>query len=156
MASRVVRTPAEEQAIRDALARSKRPAYEQYEFTVVTELLTANAQRRMHYRVWGPVMSMARSSAYIMAKQAKIPKLVRAHIHVFPGQHRGVLADPGNHYPMAKAVIDGLVDASILEDDNGKSVECISLHAPQRTAQPQLRVVLVPVDRIGDTALHCE
>lgn len=120
--------------------------YEQFEFTVLCELVTANAQRRMHYRTWGPLMSIARSSAYIKAKEAKIPKLGRAHIHIFPGQKRGVLADPGNHYPMAKAVIDGLVDAGVLEDDNGASVECISMHAPQRTEHPQIRVVLVPVD----------
>lgn len=129
--------------------------YEQFEFTVICDLLTANAQRRMHYRTWGPLMSIARSSAYIMAKQAKIPKLTRVHIHIFPGQARGVLADPGNHYPMAKAVIDGLVDASIIEDDNGASVSCVSLYAPARTKQPQLRVVLVPVDSEGTPRIHC-
>ena len=121
--------------------------YEQFEFVVFCELVTANAQRRMHYRTWGPIMAEARNAAYVMAKATKIPRMKRVHLHVFPGQKRGVLADPGNHYPMAKAVIDGLVDASIIEDDNGASVACISMYAPERTLQPQLRIVLIPVSQ---------
>lgn len=118
----------------------------QFEFTVRCDLLTANAQRTQSFRVWGPVMKRAREASYVMAKDAKIPLCERVHVHVFPGQPKGKLADPGNHYPMAKAVIDGLVDAGVLEDDDGGSVDCVSMHAPVRTAYPQLRVVLVPVD----------
>lgn len=50
------------------------------------------------------------------------PKHQRARVKVsirFPTNHR---RDVGNLYPTAKAILDGLVDAGVLPDDNDKHV----------------------------------
>jgi crossover junction endodeoxyribonuclease RusA len=118
----------------------------QFEYTVTTPLLTANAQRRLHFQQVASIVRDTRESSYILAKQAKIPHCLKVRIAIFPGQAKGRLADPMNHSPSAKAVIDGLVDAKVIPDDSGLYVERICMYAPERTKVDQLRVVIVPVD----------
>ena len=115
----------------------------QVEITFPCELVSLNRFRTMHYRIWHPIMKRTREAARFAALEAKLPKMARADIHVFPGQKKGVLADPGNHYPSAKAAIDGLVDAGILKNDSPECVACVSLYGPVRSTRNDLRIVLV-------------
>jgi hypothetical protein len=55
---------------------------------------------------------------------------VSAVVSVF--QHKGVLQDAGNAAPVGKAVIDGLRDAGVLEDDDPSHLTSITFLAPQR------------------------
>lgn len=41
------------------------------------------------------------------------------------------MPDTGNAFPAAKAAIDGLVDAGVLPDDNGRYVHALTFLAPQ-------------------------
>ena len=49
-----------------------------------------------------------------------------------PVQSRGPLADPGAHYPVVKAVVDGLRDAGILPDDTGAEIVRLTQLAPRK------------------------
>lgn len=119
-----------------------------YEFTVYCPLLLANAQRRMHYHVWGKITAEARQKSAERATEYAIPHVARACIAIYPGQgptkngRKPRLADAGNHYPIAKAVIDGLIDAGVLEDDGPEQVLSVTMHAPVRTERHQVRVVI--------------
>lgn len=53
------------------------------------------------------------------------------HIDIYPVQ-KGRLPDAGNCYPTAKAAIDGLVKARVLDDDDPTHVHSIRFHAPRR------------------------
>lgn len=59
-----------------------------------------------------------RRSASWHARQARLPRLDRAHIiaeFCFTDNRR---RDPANFYPTVKAAVDGLVDAGLLADDS--------------------------------------
>jgi Holliday junction resolvase RusA-like endonuclease len=45
-------------------------------------------------------------------------RLRRAHITVAIRFSNNIRRDVGNYYPTAKAIVDGLVDAHLIEDDN--------------------------------------
>jgi hypothetical protein len=65
-----------------------------------------------------------------------------------PFQAKGRLADAGAHFPSAKAVLDGIVDAGILEDDDGRYVLELRMIAPIRQAKgkgDELEITLYPV-----------
>jgi hypothetical protein len=64
-------------------------------------------------------ISALRGAAIIAARQAKAPRLERAHIfYVVHPATKGRRRDPGNWSPSAKAAVDGLVEAGLLPDDN--------------------------------------
>lgn len=78
-----------------------------------------SANDRLHFRAKAKLTSTWRTHAEMQAtidrcgywtKPVHITVLVR-----FPTNHR---RDVGNYYPTAKAIVDGLVDAGVLPDDN--------------------------------------
>lgn len=77
-----------------------------------------NANQRLHWRKKAPLTRALRQQACVLAKQAGIPTLGRAHIlgEFRPPDRRR--RDVANLYPSFKAAIDGLVDAGVLEDDD--------------------------------------
>ncbi len=46
-------------------------------------------------------------------------------------KNRRNLADTGGHFPVAKACIDGLVDAGVIPDDGPEYVTQLTFKAPQ-------------------------
>ena len=81
------------------------------------ELLNEN--QRLHWGKRSRLVAAIRNNAGWAARRARIPRLEKAHIvyvvHPSPRLRR---RDPGNWAPSAKAAVDGLVDAGVLEDDN--------------------------------------
>lgn len=74
-----------------------------------------NANDRTHHMVKAKLTKAWREAAYIAATARRFES---AHIVCairFPNNHR---RDVGNYYPTAKAIVDGLVDAGMLPDDN--------------------------------------
>lgn len=77
-----------------------------------------NANRPVHYRARAPIVKTLR----LLGKRAAegrtfpVPCLLVAHIG-FPDKRR---RDLHNYYPTLKAVIDGVVDAGALIDDDHK------------------------------------
>jgi crossover junction endodeoxyribonuclease RusA len=103
-----------------------------HRISVKGKLLSTNAERKLHHMPRSEATKQWRSDAYFEAKAAHLPKLERVSIIVSPFQHRSVLQDAGNCAPVAKAVIDGLVDAGVLVDDDPEHVVSITFLAPKR------------------------
>lgn len=59
--------------------------------------------------------------------------------------------DPANLYPTAKAIVDGLVDAGVLEDDSHRYVEGPDMrHGAVRRGAPAVHVWIGPPLNEGD------
>jgi len=85
-----------------------------------TGLPLLNANQRLHWRKRSDITKALRAAGKQAALDARVPRLERAHIDAVykpPNRRR---RDVANLYPSFKAVIDGLVDAGVLEDDDDK------------------------------------
>lgn len=78
--------------------------------------LTSN--QRPHWTARAGVTAEWRHLAAAQARHRRIPPLARARIVVEWVPATLVRHDPGNAYPMAKACVDGLVDAGVIPDDS--------------------------------------
>lgn len=67
-----------------------------------------------------------------LAHAEKIPHLDRARIVIQPFQKGGKLQDTAACNPVAKAAIDGLVDAGVFDDDDGDHVTEITFMPCER------------------------
>lgn len=92
------------------------PLFELYLFQSGKEWLTAN--QRVHWRVRAKRTRIWRDYAHLLAKSQRIPRLEKAHVVAelrFSDRRR---RDPANWAPTAKALVDGLVDAGVFDDDD--------------------------------------
>lgn len=97
-------------------AASRAPVWEARIVLAVGDVLTEN-QRLHHYARNARVQSI-RTVAHQTAVVTRAPRLERARLDVevaFPDRRR---RDTHNLMPTAKAVVDGLVDARLLPDDD--------------------------------------
>ncbi|MEU4331351.1 hypothetical protein [Nonomuraea dietziae] len=101
--------------------RPSEPPVYVLELPAGTKLLNAND--RTHWRAQRPLKKNLRDTACWLARAAKIPAMQRARmVGVFePPDNRR--RDPANWAPSWKAVVDGVVDAGVLPDDNSKYLE---------------------------------
>lgn len=85
-----------------------------------TPLLSLN-QRLHHMEVYARGQNLQTVTGWL-ARAAKMPRLERVHIlgYVLAPDHRR--RDPHNWTPTAKAMIDGLVRARLLPDDDWRHV----------------------------------
>lgn len=82
-----------------------------------TVLLTSNERLGIHERA--KRIKALRNTGWAMARHHKVPRLERAHVfYVLHPDTKTRRRDPGNWAPSVKAVIDGIVDAGVLPDDN--------------------------------------
>lgn len=81
--------------------------------------LSSNQERRIHHQTRAKIARAWRHAAKEAAcLQAPGLVLNRARIVVRFVKDDNRSYDPGNLYPIAKPIVDGLVDARILEDDD--------------------------------------
>lgn len=84
-----------------------------------------------------------RKIAWAKAKQAGIPTLAAATITGRIYKNRAGRYDPHNLYPTLKAIVDGLVDAGVLEDDDYTRLEVHLAHGGIRRGQdPHLEITI--------------
>lgn len=88
-----------------------------------------------HWREW----------ACLLAKQAKIPKLKRVFF-VVELHMKGVLQDTGNCHGTTKAIIDGMVDAGVIPDDDPEYKKGIFYITPVRDKTNWIRVTVHDLD----------
>lgn len=112
---------------------------------------TTNQAHNMHYRSVSADRKKWREAGQVLARAAKIPKLAAAKV-VCWGRYpdRRSLPDADGVAPALKGVLDGIVDAGVLPDDNGTYVHEIAYRPPvvEKGALPALVVqvhqVIVP------------
>lgn len=104
--------------------------------------VSLNDYRNRHWASIAEGTAEWRHAGFYLAKEAKVPHLERISLVVTPfGPGRE--QDPGNCYPSVKAFVDGMVDAGVVDDDDGKHVAFITLQAWEHsTGTPGLRVVI--------------
>ena len=111
--------------------------------------LTAND--RMHWAQKSALTRQIRETAYVCARQAKVPPQGRTAVLTvwFPPDKRR--RDAGSLTLTAKAAIDGLVDAGVWPDDDPSHV-CEERYriGPTDRTDPRIEIHLIP-EPIGDT-----
>jgi len=79
----------------------------------------------------------------VAAEHAEIPQYERIHISVVPLHKNGRSPqDTAACFPAAKAAIDGLVDAGVVEDDTPDKVVRVDFYAPLVDGNDGLRIVV--------------
>lgn len=104
-----------------------------------------NANDRIHWRTRGRLTKALREAAAKSASDAHIPPMEQISIQAVLHPHDKRRRDPHNWYPSFKAAIDGIVDAGVISDDDGKhliSIEVV-LGTPVRHTQISLRITPV-------------
>ena len=95
------------------------------------KLFTLNTERGWHPHKRAKHVKEWRSASCIEAKIAKMPKMEKIEVVFTPYKlNRKNMADTGGHFPVAKACIDGLIDAGIIEDDGPEVVTSLTFKAP--------------------------
>lgn len=64
-----------------------------------------------------------RNSSAWVARAVRLPTVARVHITATAVVRDGRRRDPANLAPTAKAVVDGLVDAGLIQDDDSKHLD---------------------------------
>lgn len=101
-----------------------------------------NANDRLHYHAKAKLTALWRDAANVHARAIEDVRFDRAHITVsirFPTNHR---RDVGNLYPTAKAILDGLVDAGVLVDDDDTRVIGPDMRRIYPNGPPLVRVTI--------------
>ena len=114
---------------------------------VPCQLWTCNAERRMHHHKRANLVRPARQAAELLTRNKQADPMVQpVTVDFYPYQaNRGVLADTAGHMPPCKAVLDGCVDAGLLEDDTPEFVVSQTFHPPQKSKVTGVRIVIRPV-----------
>ncbi|MBO92356.1 MAG: hypothetical protein CMM27_10620 [Rhodospirillaceae bacterium] len=96
------------------------------------KLFTLNTERGWHHHKRAKFVKEWRQAAYEEAIKAKVPKMRSLEVIFVPcRKDRRHMADTGGHFPVAKACIDGLVDAGVIPDDGPEFVTSLTFKAPQ-------------------------
>ena len=108
-----------------------------------------NANDRLHHYPKAKLTSAWRELAAHAVDSGFYPDhYTRAHITVairFATNHR---RDVGNLYPTAKAIVDGLVDAQLLPDDNDTHVIGPDLRREYPNGTPRVTVTITPLEEL--------
>lgn len=115
---------------------------------------TFNAERAFrHWSERQDVTAQWRHAFKVLAKQAKVPPMERVRIevhHFHKPEGRRAWPDPVACAGAAKAAIDGVVDAGVLPDDNGKYVRSVEFFAPEASKKDALVLILEDTSRWTD------
>ena len=104
-----------------------------------------NANERAHWASKAKRTRYWRDRAAWIAKRAGIPHMERAHITVTVHKTTNRRYDPANLAPTAKAIVDGLVDAGVLDDDDKTRVIGPDMRAGEKSDVRQLVVTIEPL-----------
>lgn len=105
--------------------------------------VTTNAVANMHRMAWAGKTAKTRALWCDVIKTANVPHLEQVVITITPlHKDKRSPQDPAACAPEAKAAIDGLVDAGVLEDDNGKFLVAVVFLPPEITGSNGLRMTI--------------
>lgn len=96
--------------------------------------LTLNEERTLHWAKVSDIKKTWRESggwAAVAVKHSQPRPTTPCGVEVQIWQPTAKLADHGAHFPLAKAFLDGLVDADVLPDDGPAYVAWMRMWAPE-------------------------
>lgn len=116
----------------------------EYELTVLGRRpMTVNAERKKgSFHARAEMSRWWRENFFYAAKEARIPHFESITLHVTPILPDKKIQDTGACYPAAKAAIDGLVDAGVVDDDSPRYVPTITFHSPVVSKEGGLKIVI--------------
>jgi len=82
------------------------------------KVLTQNVERKINHYTRAAIVKTWRDAAHVLCKAAKIPAIPAIIVYVEYCPTNSIRRDAGNIYPTAKAIVDGIVDAGIIPDDD--------------------------------------
>lgn len=101
-----------------------------YRLEVWGEMWTLNLERTLNHFQRARMVKEWRNAACVVAKARRLPKMKAVEVRFTPHRATKRLVDTGNHFPVAKAMIDGLVDAGVLAGDGPHIVRRLIFEAP--------------------------
>lgn len=108
--------------------------------------ISLNQERNQHFRKRVEDTKWWREGFAWAAIEAGLPQLVAAEIVVQPILNTRNWQDTAACFPSAKAAIDGLIDARVLEDDTPDIVPTITFKRPVLGRQPGLKLTVIPLE----------
>lgn len=103
-----------------------------------------NANERAHWSRRSTLTRYWRDLACAKAKQARIPRLDRARVIVTAYKPTKRRFDAGNLHPTAKACVDGIVDAQILDDDDHLHLDGPDMRAGVGPRRLVIQIISLP------------
>jgi len=118
-----------------------------YVLEVWGEMWTSNKERTLHHFTRAKKVKEWRNASCVAAKARRIPRMKAVEIRFIPHRldKRG-MADTGGHFPVAKAIIDGLVDAGILTGDGPDTVRRLIFEAPVVSGESKARIEITELE----------
>jgi hypothetical protein len=118
----------------------------EYKLTVLGRRpMTVNAERKKgSFHARAEMSRWWRENFYYAALQSKIPHFESISLTVTPILPDRKIQDTGACYPAAKAAIDGLVDAGVVDDDSPKYVPTITFNSPVVSTTGGLIILIRP------------
>lgn len=108
--------------------------------------ISLNQERNQHFRKRVEDTKWWREGFAWAAIEAGMPSLKAAEIVVQPVLENRRWQDTAACFPSAKAAIDGLIDARVLEDDTPDIVPSITFKRPILGPQAGLRLTIIALD----------
>jgi len=93
----------------------------QYAFDVPSRLWLSSNQR-LHRMAVAGVTAQLREMAFYRVKTHHLARFDRVHVCAFIQYPTARKADPPNAWPTVKAILDGLTDAGVWDDDDSTHV----------------------------------
>lgn len=108
--------------------------------------LTVNETNRMHHMAWYKRRDSTKKAWAVVTHDNAVPHLERAVFVVTPlHKDRRVAQDTAACAPEAKAAVDGIVAAGVLDDDDGTHVLAISFLPPEVVGTNGLRITIYEI-----------
>lgn len=119
----------------------------EFKMEIWGKMWTLNAERSMHHFTRAKNVKEWREASTVVAKARKIPSLGAVEVIFTPHRkNRQGLADTGGHFPVAKACIDGLVDAGVLTGDGPDIVRRLTFTAPVISGESKAEIFIIEVE----------
>lgn len=118
-----------------------------YVLEVWGEMWTANKERTIHHYTRAKKVKEWRTAACTAAKARRLPHMEAIEVRFTPHRvdKRG-MADTGGHFPVVKAIIDGLVDAGVLTGDGPDTVRRLVFEAPVVSGESKATLEIIELE----------
>ena len=122
-----------------------------FQVFVPGQIWTINRERNLHHMQRHEMVSELRKTARILTLQEMRREGGRwsftgpVTVEFLPYQKPGVIADTANHLPPCKAVLDGLVDAGLIQDDTPEFVISQTFYPPVKSPFTGINVLVKDV-----------